>query len=431
YDLLVRWLAASGYDVTFVRNVTDVDDKIINVAAQTGRQWFAVAEANQRVFNRGYDELGCVPPTVEPRATGHVPEMITLMRRLIENGHAYNVDDDVYFDVMSWADRYGSLSHQNLENMRAAGDSAGDDRKRDPRDFALWKGAKPGEPSWETPWGPGRPGWHLECSAMATKYLGPAFDIHGGGVDLIFPHHENEMAQGLCASHAKEYARYWVHNGFLNFGDEKMSKSLGNVALAHDLIKQVPGEVLRWALLVGHYRAPLEWTGDLIDQSRRSLDRIYRTLADLAREAANARVTLPEPDQKAVQGLLDASGLTSALEDDLNTPLALSGLFTLAAGVRAALVPGADWQEVADIRAALLQGGDLLGVLQSDPEAWFQGGADEGLKARIEGLIAARVAARAARDFSEADRIRAELTALNVEVMDGPTGATWRIREPG
>jgi cysteinyl-tRNA synthetase len=223
-----------------------------------------------------------------------------------------------------------------------------------------------------------------------------------------------------------------VHNGFLNFGDEKMSKSLGNVALAHDLLKQAPGEVLRWALLVGHYRAPLEWTGDLIEQSRRSLDRIYRTLSDLTREAANAGVELPAADPRTAQALLDESGLTAALEDDLNTPMALSGLFVLANGLRASISAGRaiDWQEAADVHAALLSGGDLLGLLRSDPDAWFQGAADDDLKARIEALVEARAAARKARDFAEADRIRAELTALNVEVMDGPAGATWRIKEP-
>jgi cysteinyl-tRNA synthetase len=229
YDVLFRWLIRSGYDVTFARNVTDVDDKIIDVAARTGEPWFAIAEGNQRVFDRGYELLGCLPPTIEPRATGHVPEMIVLMRRLIEAGHAYAAGGDVYFSVKSWADRYGALSHQKVENMRDPKDSPNASCKHDPLDFALWKSAKPGEPSWETPWGLGRPGWHLECSAMATKYLGETFDIHGGGVDLIFPHHENEVAQSQAAGDG--FARYWLHNGLLTIDGEKMSKSIGNVVL--------------------------------------------------------------------------------------------------------------------------------------------------------------------------------------------------------
>jgi cysteinyl-tRNA synthetase len=221
YDLLQRWLTRSGYEVTFARNVTDIDDKIIAVAAESGVPWFAIAEANQRLFNAGYDTLGCLPPTVEPRATGHAPEMIALIRRLIEAGHAYNAGNDVYFDVRSWVGDRGELplSRQLLDNMRDPQES---DCKKDPIDFALWKGAKPGEPWWETPWGPGRPGWHLECSAMATKYLGETFDIHGGGVDLIFPHHENEMAQSQAVGDG--FARYWVHNGLLTVNGEKMSK---------------------------------------------------------------------------------------------------------------------------------------------------------------------------------------------------------------
>src|SRR5215469_14064595 len=222
FDIAVRWLMVSGLSVTFCRNVTDIDDKILAVASAEGAQWWAVAERNQRAFSRAYDVLGCLPPDVEPRATGHVPEMIALMRRLIDTGHAYAAGGDVYFDVSSFAG-YGALSGQRLEHMRAAADTDGDESaKRDPRDFALWKGRKPGEPFWETPWGPGRPGWHLECSAMATKYLGEAFDIHGGGLDLIFPHHENEIAQSRAAGDG--FARYWMHNGLLGLSGEKMSK---------------------------------------------------------------------------------------------------------------------------------------------------------------------------------------------------------------
>jgi cysteinyl-tRNA synthetase len=333
----------------------------------------------------------------------------------------------VLFNTQSYAD-YGKLSRHPMDDMIAGARVDVAPYKKHPADFVLWKPSKPNEPVWESAWGPGRPGWHIECSAMIDESLGLPIDIHGGGVDLIFPHHENEMAQGLCAGHSTEYARYWVHNGFLNFGDEKMSKSLGNVALAHDLLKEAPGEVIRWALLVGHYRAPLEWTGDLLDQSRRSLDRLYRALADFRREAAAAAPA--EPALEEVERVLAEAGFTAALDDDINTPLAQSVLFSLASAIRAAM-SAKDWAEAALQAAALRKGGELLGVLQAAPEAWFQGAADEDLKGKVEALIAARIEARKAKNFAEADRIRDELTALNVEVMDGPTGATWRIKESG
>src|ERR1700689_1988101 len=256
FDILVRWLAASGYQVTFCRNVTDIDDKILRTAATEGVAWWAVAERNQRAFTRAYEALGCSPPDVEPRATGHVPEMIVLMRRLIESGHAYAAGGDVYLDVRSYPE-YGELSGQRLEHMRAAED-VDESHKRDPRDFALWKGAKPGEPSWETPWGPGRPGWHLECSAMSTKYLGPPFDINGGGLDLVFPHHENELAQSHAAGDG--FARYWVHNGLVRIGGEKMSKSLGNSLLVDTMITTVRPVELRYFLGQAHYRSEIDYT---------------------------------------------------------------------------------------------------------------------------------------------------------------------------
>jgi cysteinyl-tRNA synthetase len=261
---------------------------------------------------------------------------------------------------------------------------------------------------------------------MIEKNLGLPIDIHGGGHDLIFPHHENELAQGRCATHGGDYARYWMHNGFLDIEGEKMSKSLGNVRLVHDLIEQIPGEAIRWALLAAHYRAPLDWTGELIDQSRKALDRLYGVLQDLAREAG----ALPLPDEATVERLVEASGFQAALEDDLNTPRAFSTLFSLADGLRAGLMNKAEPQTLSDLRAALLGPANLIGFLQADPDAWFKGGADEGLQAKVEALIAARATARAAKNWPEADRIRAELTALNVEVLDGPGGAaTWRMKE--
>jgi cysteinyl-tRNA synthetase len=294
----------------------------------------------------------------------------------------------------------------------------------------LWKPSKPGEPVWDGIFGPGRPGWHIECSAMIEAVLGLPIDIHGGGIDLVFPHHENELAQGCCADKVDTYARWWLHNGFLNMGEEKMSKSLGNVALAHELLKSYPGEAIRWALLAGHYRAPLEWTGELIEQAKRALDRLYQLLVDVGRVARDNGEDLANPNAAEVTDRLRASGFMAALDDDLNTPQAFASLFALLNGVRAELMkPQPDWDSVASQRAALLQAANLMGFLEGDPNGWFQGSADEGLKTRVEALIAARAAARAAKDWPEADRIRVQLADLNVDVMDGPTGATWRIRE--
>src|SRR5579863_5359649 len=273
FDIVVRWLNVSGYDVTFCRNVTDIDDKILRVADEQGLQWWAVAERNQRAFTRAYNALGCVPPDIEPRATGHVPEMIVLMRRLIDRGHAYAAGGDVYFDVRSYPE-YGALSGQRLDQMRPAEDSDDMGLKRDPRDFALWKAAKPGEPYWETPWGPGRPGWHLECSAMSTKYLGSTFDIHCGGMDLIFPHHENEIAQSKAAGDG--FARYWLHNGLLGMAGEKMSKSLGNSLLVTDVLTRVRPAELRYYLVQAHYRSMLEFSEEALEEAVAAYQRIER-----------------------------------------------------------------------------------------------------------------------------------------------------------
>ena len=429
FDVLFRVLRERyGADaVVYAANVTDVDDKINAKAAAEGVPISEITERYLSAYNGDMAALGALRPTLQPKVTQTMDAIVAMIGRLVENGSAYAAQGHVLFDTQAYAD-YGKLSRHPMDDMIAGARVDVAPYKQHPADFVLWKPSKPGEPVWESPWGPGRPGWHIECSAMIDEALGLPIDIHGGGVDLIFPHHENEMAQGLCAGHSTEYARYWVHNGFLNFGDEKMSKSLGNVALAHDLLKEAPGEVIRWALLVGHYRAPLEWTGDLLEQSRRSLDRLYRALADFHREsAANAP---PAPDRAAVEQVLASAGFTAALDDDLNTPLAQSSLFAIAGAVRAAMA-ARDWAEGAIQAAALRKGGELLGVLQADPESWFQGAADADLKDRIEGLIAARIEARKSKNFAEADRIRDELTALNVEVMDGPTGATWRIRESG
>src|SRR5690242_21672998 len=327
FDILVRWLKVSGYQTTFCRNVTDIDDKILKVAAAEDAPWWAVAQRNERAFSRAYDVLGCLPPDVEPRATGHIPEMITLMRRLIDGGHAYAAGGDVYFDVTSYPG-YGALSGQRLENMRPADDTDTDNAKRDQRDFTLWKGAKPGEPYWDTPWGPGRPGWHLECSAMATRYLGPAFDIHGGGLDLVFPHHENEIAQSKAAGDG--FARYWMHNGLLGLDGEKMSKSLGNSLLVSEVLTRVRAPELRYYLVQAHYRSLLEYSEDALEEAAAAYQRIER-FAVRAAEVLMDGGGRPEGRPAAAREAADAEAqppvsFRVAMDDDLGVPAALAAV---------------------------------------------------------------------------------------------------------
>jgi cysteinyl-tRNA synthetase len=411
FDVLFRLLRhLYGADaVLYAANVTDVDDKINAKAAEEGVAIEVVTDRYLAAYNADAARLGALPPTFQPRATQTMDAIVAMIARLIQNGAAYAADGHVLFDTTSYAD-YGKLSGRALDEMIAGARVDVAPYKRNPADFVLWKPSKPGEPVWESPWGPGRPGWHIECSAMIEQTLGLPIDIHGGGIDLVFPHHENERAQGVCATHDKTYSAFWLHNGFLNFGEEKMSKSLGNVALAHDLLAAYPGEAIRWALLVGHYRAPLEWNSELLDQAKRSLDRLYGALQRAEEVAAFAS----HP----------AETFLAAMEDDLNTAQAMSELFRLASK----LETGAP-EEKARAKGELLASANLLGFLTAEPETWFKGGVDEGLKTRIDALIADRDAARRAKDWPQADRIRAELTALNVEVMDGPAGATWRLKE--
>ncbi|MBA4794294.1 MAG: cysteine--tRNA ligase [Phenylobacterium sp.] len=418
FDVLFRLLRHAYGDeaVLYAANVTDVDDKINAKAQAEGVAIDVITERYIEIYNRDMATLGALRPTFQPRATQTMDAIQAMIATLVQKGGAYAAEGHVLFDTQAYPD-YGKLSGRSLEDLIAGARVDVAPYKRHPADFVLWKPSKPGEPVWESPWGPGRPGWHIECSAMIEQALGLPIDIHGGGNDLIFPHHENELAQGVCAAHGCEgghtgdYARYWLHNGFLNFGSEKMSKSLGNVVLVHDLVKQAPGEAVRWALLVGHYRAPLEWSGELIEQARKSLDRLYGAL----RRAADVTPSTDAPAPKFL----------AALEDDLNTAQAMAELFALAS----ALETGSP-EEKARAKGELLASGRLMGFLQSDPEAWFQGGADEDLKTRVEALIAARIEARSAKDWPRADAIRDELNALNVEVMDSATGATWRLKEP-
>jgi cysteinyl-tRNA synthetase len=426
FDLLFRVLRALyGEDhVVYAANVTDVDDKINRKAAEEGVPIAAITDRYLGAYNADAAALGALPPTFQPRVTATMDAIVGMIGDLTGQGAAYAAEGHVLFDTQAFGD-YGKLSGRPMDEMIAGARVDVAPYKRHPADFVLWKPSKPGEPEWPSPWGPGRPGWHIECSAMIQDVLGLPIDIHGGGIDLVFPHHENELAQGVCAGHGREYARYWLHNGFLNMAEEKMSKSVGNVALAHDLLKTYPGEAIRWALLSGHYRQPLEWTDTLIEQAKSALDRLYRVLDDGARFLAGQPAA---GGHESAAAEADFAQVTAALHDDLNTPNAFAALFQLADRVRAGVM-AKDARAVSRGRELLLQAGNLMGFLAADPQAWFQTGADEGLKAKVEGLIADRAAARAAKNWPEADRIRAELAALNVEVMDGPTGATWRVKE--
>ncbi|MDA0565022.1 cysteine--tRNA ligase [Streptomonospora sp. S1-112] len=418
FDILRRWLTYRGLRVTLCRNVTDIDDKIINVARGEGVAWWEVAERNQRAFTAAYDTLGCLPPTVEPRATGHVPEMIELMRRLIDRGHAYPAADgsgDVYFDVASYPD-YGALSNQRPDQMRGAADTDDDRRKRDPRDFALWKGARPGEPSWETPWGRGRPGWHLECSAMSTKYLGSAFDIHGGGLDLVFPHHENEVAQSRAAGDG--FAQYWLHNGLLTMGGEKMSKSLGNSLLIPDMVRKVRPVELRYYLAQAHYRSVIDYSDDALAEAAAAFQRVegFVTRAVEVVGAVEPASRVPDP-------------FAAALDDDLGVSQALAVLHGHVRDGNTALTEGGK-ERIAELAGQVRA---MLAVLGLDPlsDTWAQG-ADSGLSDVVDSLVAValeqRQAARARKDYAAADAIRDQLLAAGVVVEDTPRGPRWELR---
>jgi cysteinyl-tRNA synthetase len=418
FDVLRRWLTHGGLDVTYVRNVTDIDDKILARAAANGIPWWAWAYENERAVTRAYDVLGLLPPTYEPRATGHIPEMIALMERLIERGHAYAADGDVYFDVRSFPE-YGSLTGQKLDELQSAADTETDDRKRDPRDFALWKAHKDGEPdtaSWPTPWGRGRPGWHLECSAMVGRYLGAEFDIHGGGLDLRFPHHENEQAQSRAAGDG--FAQYWLHNGWVTLGGEKMSKSLGNTALVDEVVQRVRPVELRYYLVAPHYRSAIEFTDAALAEAASA----YRRIESFVRRAAE-RV-----GEDAGAPVLCAA-FSNALDDDLGTPAAIAAVHDMVREGNTALSEGND-RAVAGTLGSVRA---MLGVLGLDPldPHWATGGSDERLGQVTGGLVALaldqRQAARARKDFAAADAIRDQLTSLGVAVEDTPQGTRWEL----
>ena len=409
FDLLARLLRRS-YKLTFARNITDVDDKINKAAVETGKPIDEITERFVKAYNDDMAALGVLPPDVEPRATQHIDEMIVMIAELLDKGFAYEAEGHVLFDVEANPE-YGKLSKRDIREMIAGARVEVAPYKKAAHDFVLWKPSTPELPGWDSPWGRGRPGWHIECSAMSATHLGRTIDIHAGGQDLVFPHHENELAQSTCVHDGEPFARFWVHNGFLSIDSTKMSKSLGNVLLVHDLIKTIPGEVIRLALLSAHYRQPLDWSDESLDDSRSKLDRLYGAIRGIdVDDAMRSSAELPAP-------------VIDALEDDLNTPKALAEMFDIAR----TLNKTEDVAERQRRAAELLAAGDLVGLIQDDPEAWFAGSGDSELDADdIESLLAQREEARSNRDFAAADAIRDQLANAGVKIEDGPSGTRWR-----
>jgi len=438
FDILRRWLAHTGLEVTVVRNVTDIDDKILEKSALSfsnpdslgayylaNEEWFALSYRFENAFREAYAALGVLPPTYEPRATGHITEMHELIQRLVDAGHAYPAADesgDVYFDVRSFP-AYGALTHQSVDDMQDAADA--DPRgKRDPRDFALWKGAKASEPetaSWPSPWGRGRPGWHLECSAMAHKYLGAAFDIHGGGLDLRFPHHENELAQSAAAGDG--FANFWMHNGMVTYQGQKMSKSIGNTISPEEMLRMAPARVVRYFLGQAHYRSQLDYSPSSLEEARSAVERI-----DRFRERAWALIG---PRDGGDGGYLDhdvPADFAAAMDDDLNVPAALAVLHEQVRKGNAAIDAG-ELDQVADAVTRVEAMLSVLGL--ADVESAGRGqdsAASTALDVLVSARLAARAAARAAKDWARSDEIRDELAAAGIEVADGPDGASWSLK---
>ena len=427
FDVLRRWFEYRGFEVMLIANITDIDDRVLVKEADEHRPWWSIAYANERILHEAYAALGCLPPTYEPRATGHIPEMIEMISELIVKGHAYVAPDgsgDVYFDVRSWPE-YGELSNQRIDDMAPAADA--DPRgKRDPRDFALWKGFKKGEEpetaAWPAPWGPGRPGWHLECSAMSGKYLGDEFDIHGGGLDLRFPHHENELAQSRAAG--RPFARLWMHNAMVNLTGEKMSKSVGNYLLVHEMVKRIRPIVLRYYLLAPHYRSEIEYSDEALDEAATSFGRI---------EGYVQRATEITGGVDANYGVV-AAGFETAMDDDLSVPAALAALHDVVREGNKLLADG----DSDALRSNLASVRRMLGILGVDPQAepWAAPrSGDTGLRSSIDalvsGLVAQRAEARARKDFAAADAIRDVLRDAGVEVEDTPSGPRWTVTPRG
>jgi len=412
FDVVYRYLKSLGLEVTYIRNITDIDDKIIRRAAENGEDIRALTDRFIAAMHEDAAALGVQPPSAEPRATEHIDGMLAMIATLIERGYAYAADNgDVYYAVARF-DNYGQLSGKRIEDLRAGERVALDEAKRDPLDFVLWKAAKPGEPAWESPWGPGRPGWHIECSAMSTHYLGNHFDIHGGGQDLQFPHHENEIAQSEAAT-CEHYVNYWMHNGFVRVNEEKMSKSLGNFFTVREVLARYPAEVVRYFILSSHYRSPLNYSDEPLDAAHAGLTRLYTALRGV--EAVDA----------VGQGEDYRRRFREAMDDDFNTPVAMAVLFDIARELNR--LRDENPAGAAPLAGLLRELGGMLGLLEGDPEAFLKGDEAGGLDAAaIEALIGQRQAAKQAKDFAEADRIRDELAGQGVVLEDGPGGTTWR-----
>ena len=437
FDAVYRYLRSVGYDVTYVRNFTDVDDKIIKRANEREEDPLDLAARFIVEYHRDMDSLGCLRPTMEPKVSETVPEIIDLIERIIAHGHGYVIDGDVYFSIDSFP-QYGKLSGRNLEDMRAGERVQVDERKRNPFDFALWKAAKPGEPTWDSPWGAGRPGWHIECSAMSGKHLGPTFDIHAGGKDLVFPHHENEIAQSEAGNQAP-YVRYWMHNGFVNVDSEKMSKSLGNFFTIRDVLEVYHPQAVRWFLLSTHYRAPINYTEKHLEEASDRVYYLYQTLADaqaLLAEAGDGVHDGPQGYEELIRGIGD--GLRGAMDDDFNTPVLIAvlsePLTTLneLMHTRKGRKRKGRLQTLAALVEALQPVFEVLGVGGLEPATVLEEMRQRTLTragmtaAELQASIDGRLAARQDKDWGRADAIRDELAAKRVQLMDGPGGTRWR-----
>ncbi len=412
FDTLFRLLQSEYAEVIYARNITDIDDKIMKAAAENNEPISTLAARYAREFEADMAQLNNLAPTIVPYATDHLPQMISMVQRLIDKGHAYVAEGHVLFAVQSMAE-YGQLSNRSLEDMLDGARVEVAPYKQYAGDFVLWKPSRGDEPGWDSPWGYGRPGWHLECSAMIEAHLGETIDIHGGGRDLVFPHHENEVAQSCCAHDGKEYVRYWMHNGYINIGGEKMSKSLGNFRTVRELLQQYKGEVIRFALLSAQYRSELDFSADLLNQSKASLDSLYGFLRDAEEVVADTSVDIK------------SQPFYSAMLDDLNTPIAISELHQMAKALNKA-----EAAEKARLKGLILQAGALLGILQQSPETWFTstaGSAEEGISAaEIEALIAERAQAKLDKNYARADEVRQELKAQGVVLEDSREGTKWR-----
>lgn len=443
FDIVYRYLQYSNYDVTYVRNYTDVDDKIIARANERGITSQALSEEFIEAFDEDMTALGLRKPTHEPKATEHIAQIITLVQGLIAKGMAYESEGDVYYSVDKFPS-YLKLSKRNMEEMQAGARIAPGELKRNPMDFALWKTAKPGEPSWESPWGAGRPGWHIECSAMSSALLGETFDIHGGGRDLIFPHHENEIAQSEGAS-GKPFVKYWLHNGFVNVNQEKMSKSLGNFFTIRDILKSYDAEVVRFFILTAHYRSPIDFSDQNLEESRHGLTRFYEALAQLDKALAKSdkgtpQGAVPESLAEPVARLTQLEErFRAAMDDDFNTALAIGHMFDAVRAINRILaeentLQGRLQEILGRGRDDLLRLGEVLGLFVSEPSAWLARSAQEGLSEsglsaeEIESLILERREARANKDFARSDQIRDDLAAKGIQLLDGPEGTTWKMK---